>query len=141
MEQFKNILKSKRKDAEMTQSDLAKELGIVCKTISDWELGTIPTFFAVDDVANFFKCSVDELCGRSKYEYRPFKKMREFKDILTEKMYEKGYVYETLGVASGVGLQAIWSWANGRTYPNLKHLCALSDALECSIDELMGRKL
>ena len=85
MKQFKDILKTKRKDRDLKQSELAQEIGISTVSISNWELGGIPTFFSIDALADFFECSVDELCGRTGYTYTPPKKMLEFKDIIYKK--------------------------------------------------------
>lgn len=141
MEQFKDIVKAKRKELELKQRELADELGISYMTVSHWELGAIPTFFLTDALADFFGCSVDELCGRTGYTYNPPKKMREFKDILYDKLFEKNIDYNVFAEMIGVGYNAVWGWTSGRTYPNLKMLCDIADALGCSIDELMGRKL
>lgn len=34
----------------------------------------------------------------------------------------------------------VWAWENGKQVPNGYYLCALADVLECSVDELLGRK-
>lgn len=140
MELFKSILRAKRKDIALRQCDMAKQLGVSTKTVSDWELGVIPNFFSVDALADLFGCSVDELVGRE-YKYTPPKKMREFKNILYGKMLEHNYTYDGLAKSSGVDDNTIRQWTSGKNFPNLKYLCKLSDVFQCSIDELMGRKL
>ena len=64
MKQFKDILKAKRKEIEMKQYELARELGLTPQAICNLEQGSIPTFFTVDAIADYFECSVDELMGR-----------------------------------------------------------------------------
>jgi transcriptional regulator with XRE-family HTH domain len=66
--------------------------------------------------------------------------MREFKDILYDKMVKNNFTFQTLAEAIGVGHTAIRDWTSGKSYPNLKNLCAFADVFKCSIDELMGRK-
>ncbi len=141
MEKFKDILKAKRKDLYLRQKEVAEAIGVATKSVSDWELGGIPTFFSIDALADFFECSVDELCGRTGYTYTPPKKLREFKDILYDKLFEKKIDYKAFAVMVGVSYNAVWSWTSGQTFPNLKLLCDIADTLECSIDELMGRKI
>lgn len=141
MEQFKDILKAKRKDLELTQKDLAEKLGVSQQAIYKYETGSfIPSFFVVDAIADFFECSVDELVGRD-YKYTPFKKMREVKYIIYDKMREHRHSYDSLAKAIECSDHTIRQWTSGKTYPDLKYLCILSDIFKCSIDELMGRKL
>ena len=141
MKQFKDILKAKRKEIEMKQYELAKELGLTPQAISNLEQGSIPTFFTTDAIADYFECSVDELCGRTGYTYTPPKKMLEFKDIIYKKILEYNRDFNGFAEKVGVGYSAVWGWVTGKTYPNLKTLCDIADVLECSVDELMGRKL
>lgn len=65
MKQFKDILREKRKALKITQYDLAYELGTSQNIITDWETGKrFPCFCNLLDLADFFKCSVDEIMGR-----------------------------------------------------------------------------
>lgn len=140
MKDFPSILRAKRKELEMKQSELAEELGMTTQAISNIELGTIPSFFTIDTIANYFKCSVDELVGREGYQYTPPKKMIEFKDIIYKKIREYDCDINVFAKKIGVSYSTVWGWISGRTYPNLKMLCDMADAIECSVDELMGRK-
>ena len=118
MKQFKDILKTKRKDRDLKQSELAQEIGISTVSVSNWELGGIPTFFSIDALADFFECSVDELCGRTGYTYTPPKKMLEFKDIIYKKIREYNCDLNAFAEKIGVGYSAVWGWVTGKTYPN-----------------------
>lgn len=141
MKDFPNILRAKRKAIEVSQRELANALGVSQTSVNQWEVGgSVPTFFLVDALADYLECSVDELVGREGYKYTPPKKMREFQYILYGKMLEKGFKYESLSKQIGLSQSALRSWTSGNTYPDLKCLCLLADALKCSIDELMGRK-
>ncbi len=141
MKDFPSKLRAKRKAIEVNQGELAKALGVCHASVNHWEMGdATPTFFATDAIADYFECSVDELIGREGYNYTPPKKMREFKDILYDKMVKNNFTFKTLAEAIGVCHTAIRNWTSGKSYPDLKQLCAFADAFECSIDELMGRK-
>lgn len=140
MTRFKDNLRAKRKELYLKQYELAEELGLTTQAISNIEKGSIPSFFTVDAIADYFKCSVDELCGRVGYRYTPPKKMMEFKDIIYKKIIEYDCDINDFAERVGVGYSAVWGWISGKSYPNLKILCVMADALECSVDELMGRK-
>lgn len=66
MKEFKVILKEKRKALGLNQYELAEEIGTYQDKICDWETGKCyPCFGYLADLADFFKCSVDELMGRA----------------------------------------------------------------------------
>lgn len=61
-----NRIRDLREDFEMKQSDLAKELNISQRTISDYETErTEPSKEIWIKIANFFNVSVDYLMGRT----------------------------------------------------------------------------
>lgn len=66
MRQFKDILKEKRKALKLDQYELAEAIGTYQATVTSWETGKrYPSFMLLSDLADFFKCSVDELMGRA----------------------------------------------------------------------------
>ena len=65
MKQFKDILKEKRKALGLTQYEVADALGTSQSRVASWELGQhFPGFLNLADLADIFRCSVDELMGR-----------------------------------------------------------------------------
>lgn len=65
MKPFKDILREKRKALGLNQYELAEEIGTYQDKICDWETGKcFPSFCYLLELADFFKCSVDELMGR-----------------------------------------------------------------------------
>ena len=58
------VLKDLRKNANMTQKELAKELGISKSVISGYEQAArLPSTSMLLKIANVFNVSVDYLCG------------------------------------------------------------------------------
>lgn len=53
---------------------------------------------------------------------------------------EKGYSREHLARKAKIHSQAIVRWELDICYPNLRPLIAVADALNVSLDELVGRK-
>lgn len=55
---------SERKRINMTQEDLANELGVSKSTIARWEQGTIPPYGSeLIKMHDLFQCSTDYLLG------------------------------------------------------------------------------
>ncbi|MBR6703480.1 MAG: helix-turn-helix transcriptional regulator [Clostridia bacterium] len=58
-------IKNLRKEKNVTQDVLAKELNVSLKTVSHWETGyTEPSVAQLIQLACFFDVSVDELVGK-----------------------------------------------------------------------------
>lgn len=64
MIQFKERLKELRSEKELSQTQLAKELGVSQRSVSNWETGVRqPDFETLEKLANFFAVSTDYLLG------------------------------------------------------------------------------
>ncbi len=69
MEKFADRLKTIRKNAGMTQEQVANTCGISQSNINTWETGrSLPSFDGLVALANCFVCSVDYLLGRESEE-------------------------------------------------------------------------
>lgn len=79
-------LKRLRKQAGLTQAELAQKIGTTLRVVSAWERGEtdLPLDFAIE-IANVFHCSLDALAGR---DQRP-----SFSDPGQEQL---NYSYESL---------------------------------------------
>ena len=65
MSNFSERLKELRKEAGLSQNQLAKECGLTNGAIAFWELGKrVPNLDAVIVLADYFKVSLDYLAGR-----------------------------------------------------------------------------
>ena len=61
---LKDIILAKRKQKNMTQEQLAEQLGVARQTISKWELGeTLPDVENLKKMAILFEFSIDEALG------------------------------------------------------------------------------
>jgi len=55
-------IKALREDAELTQSDLAKQLGITRSSVNAWEMGiSVPSTQYIVELSQIFKVSTDYL--------------------------------------------------------------------------------
>lgn len=63
-ELFAFMLRQKRKDNKLTLKELGNKLGYPITTISNWEnLKTAPDLYNVEDVATYFKLSMNIFIG------------------------------------------------------------------------------
>jgi transcriptional regulator with XRE-family HTH domain len=62
-----------------------------------------------------------------------------FIERLKELIKQKGLEQKQLGERIGVPQQTINSWFRGQATPKLSKLCELADALNVSLDYLVGR--
>lgn len=61
---FSEILKTLRKNKQLTQAELSKRLNVSQQTIGAWEVGrSEPSSEGLKEIANFFNVSVDYLIG------------------------------------------------------------------------------
>lgn len=62
---FGDILRQKREERRMTQSDLAERLGVTRQNVCNYETGyKTPPLRVVVAAAELFRCSTDEMIGR-----------------------------------------------------------------------------
>lgn len=60
-------IKMLRESRQMTQTELAKQLGITRSSVNAWELGiSVPSTQYIVELAHFFKVSADYLLGIEK---------------------------------------------------------------------------
>ena len=61
---LKDVILEKRKQKNMTQEQLAEQLGVARQTVSKWELGeTLPDVENLKKMAILFEFSIDEALG------------------------------------------------------------------------------
>lgn len=66
--------------------------------------------------------------------------MKTFGQLLRKKRREKGLKQEELGDKIGASQQAVSEWERNAKWPNLFTALIIADALDCSLDELVGRE-
>lgn len=65
MKTFGEILREKRKEKGLSQSQVAKKLGISNHQVCRWEAGVhFPNLIIATSIADVLECTLDELVGR-----------------------------------------------------------------------------
>lgn len=93
---FAERLKLLRLEADLTQTELAKQIKISQPSYSDWEKGVSkPSAENINKLAKFFNVSIDYLLGNTDDKYSDEKDLSEFEILyrktsnnLTEKQQE-----------------------------------------------------
>ncbi len=66
MEKFSQRLKELRKEKDLSQAELAKEIGVSQRSVSSWETGfRQPDFETLEILAKYFNVTTDYLLGIS----------------------------------------------------------------------------
>ncbi len=67
--EFKNILKNLRAEKNISQGELAKQIGTSRSSVANWEQGqNFPNNEVLMQIADYFNCSTDYLLGRTFYK-------------------------------------------------------------------------
>jgi transcriptional regulator with XRE-family HTH domain len=87
MENIKEVLSQNlikyRKDANLTQADLAKKINYSDKSISKWERGeAYPDIFTLNEIASVYGITVDRLLNESPKDKPKNAKKREIKRLI-----------------------------------------------------------
>jgi two-component system chemotaxis response regulator CheY len=90
-----------RKSKDMTQEELASEMGVSIAAVSKWETGnSIPDILMLCAIADFFDVSTDELLGRTKNKKKVIivDDVKFVRDSLKKVLFENGC--EVIGEAA-----------------------------------------
>ena len=127
-----------RKEKNMTQEELASEMGVSIAAVSKWETGnSIPDIITLCNLADFFKISTDELLGRNSLKRKAVVADDAVfvRDTLRKILCENQY--EIVGEASdGVELMNILSQTSvdlvmlDITMPNMDGITALQNIVK-----------
>ncbi|MDD6812448.1 MAG: XRE family transcriptional regulator [Lachnospiraceae bacterium] len=105
MAEFKDIIKKLRTEKNMSQADLASELGISNSSVAMWEIGRrYPSKELYEQIADLFNVDIDFLYGRT------FLRQKVHFDNDGNAMihHSEGMVINVLGrVAAGIPIEAV----------------------------------
>lgn len=119
---------------------LSKKLGVAPTIIRRWCLPQKDIYYSnLLQVANYFNCSLDFLCGRSDVvlDFVP-KGCPPFMEWLPTVIKERGKSTYKIFKDTRIKSSYFAKWRKGRE-PLLSSLGILADYLDCSLDRLVGR--
>lgn len=151
---FNDRLKRLREEKKMTQSQVAKQCGMVIRAYQRLENEEAkPNFDSLLSFASYYNISVDWLMGRTddralhqpcvicvpqccgSQEERNMVFNNRLKKLRQEKKVTQGQAAELCGM----GLRAYQRLENDGAKPHFSHLMSLSNYYNVSVDWLMGR--
>ncbi|QDK70744.1 helix-turn-helix domain-containing protein [Lactococcus protaetiae] len=147
---FTYILKKLRNEKNLTQKQIAEDLGISQPNYQQWESGKrSPSGETLERLADYFQVSTDYLLGRTKEKeiFRgklPKLQMAEeaaFIERLKRLRKERNLRQVDIADKLGINQVAYGRIELGIVKPKVKHLRVLSEFYNISIDDLLGRSI
>lgn len=150
-ESFANRLKRLRKEAHLTQQDVADYFKTSPQSYAQWEKGQrSPSKESLEKLASYFGVSVSYLVGESDtIDYGAFKEQstriqlsddKTFIERLKELRKQSGLTQQQLADIVGTTQQNIAFWETGRQRPKQPSLIKLANYFNVSIDYLLVGK-
>lgn len=124
-----NSYKHARELRGFTAEQVARELGITVKTLSNWETGkTVPSALMVIELCRVYRCSADALLGKAtKGSYSPMR----IQSLLT---------IEEAAECAGLPVSRLKELEQGADAPWLDEILDLCVAYDCSAIELLSEE-
>lgn len=141
LELFSERLNDLMAEQEISGEELSKRIGVAPSLVSRWRKSDTDKFLSsILKIADYFKCSLDYLCGRED-EFYPFDFINcpPFYDRLRFVLREKGVTTYALFKNTKVKSSHLVGWKKG-SEPKMTTLIAIADFLNCSLDYLVGRE-
>ena len=144
-EKFTSNIRKLRKEFNVSQPQLAKEIGYSKNTISLWEIGTrIPCADAIIILSRYFQVSTDYILKMTDdntmlHRIDDFEvDMSTFTKTLKELRLKKNISQDTLSDKTGLSQSAIGNWEIGKSIPTANAIIALARYFEVTTDYLLG---
>ena len=144
-EKFTYNIRNLRKEFNVSQPQLAKEIGYSNGTISLWEIGTrTPCADAVIILSRYFQVSTDYLLKVSDnnamlHRYDDFDvDMSTFNKRLKELRLQKKLSQDRLADKTGISQSAIGNWEIGKGVPAATAVITLARYFGVTTDYLLG---
>ncbi len=154
VKEIHQFLKSKFEELKLTRKDFSEQSGIPYNSITNImnELKSSPQMYNILKIANYFKCSMDEVVGRNQYISLPNTESPEFYEIipsdiisnikkfLIDKVKKHNLNLYKLGMDIGFSSGSLHSFVNRKQKTlNSQIVVALADYFQVSVDEMVGR--
>jgi len=130
-------------DAGTTATELSGKLGFANATVSHYLTGRyLPTVENAVKLADYFNCTTDYLLGVTDENHaHEFKACPPFgKQLLAicEQFHISRY---RLRKMTDISETVMRYWVSGKTNPSLENVTKIAEALNCSVDFVLGREI
>ncbi|MDE7208522.1 MAG: helix-turn-helix domain-containing protein [Clostridia bacterium] len=142
---FTSNIRKLRKEFNVSQPQLAKEIGYGKSVISSWEIGTqIPSAKAIIILSRYFQVSADYILNVTN-DNTMLHRIDDFDvDIsifnkrLKKLRISKNLSQDQLAKRTGLTQTSINHWENGKCQPNANAIVALARYFDVTTDYLLG---
>ena len=120
---------------------LAKTLGCNRSTLTRYTAGTnVPNFEMFVALLEYFNVSADVMLGLKDYVTETtFLEVLPFCERLKVVLQEYGVSQYALIKKTGISWALMYKWTHNQGLPNVENLVKIAQALDCSVDYLLGR--
>ena len=130
-----------RKQAKLSQADVAEKLSLSRQAVSKWESGKgLPSLIAYSVLSYLYGISVDMILSGKEAEddhTLPKLKNQQFHEALREARRHRKISQESLAQSLSVSRQSVSKWESGKAEPDADHLIALAELLKVSLSQLL----
>lgn len=130
-----------RKQAKLSQAEVAAKLSLSRQAVSKWESGKgLPSLIAYSVLSSLYGISVDViLAGKEAKEDETLPKQsgKSFHEALREARRHRKISQESLAQSLSVSRQSVSKWESGKAEPDADHLIALAELLKVSLTQLL----
>jgi len=140
---FCNKLQSLRKQADLTQDELALKIGVSRQAISKWESGNAyPDLNNIQTICSFFSVSADTLlnpkyeapiASEARFSFNESELGNNIKRIRTM----RGITQEALAEQMKVSRQSVSNWENSSVIPKTEIIILMLDFLQTEFSDLL----
>lgn len=120
---------------------LSQKLGCGYNTIYRYLQGErTPNVEMLIKLADFFKCSVDYLIGLEEENFTcKFNEFHSFQESFAKLLHKEGITQYQLEKKTKISHSTMGYWKSGRKKPTIDNIIKIANALNCSIDYVLGR--
>lgn len=132
-------LKNLRKNAGITQADLAEKLNVHLQTVSKWERGiSVPDIGQLGELAAALRVSLEKLCGQEepKETYVGDFSAERLGKMIGQLRVERSESQEQLANALNTSSDAVSRWERGVTCPDVQKLIELAGYFGVPVSKL-----
>ncbi len=129
-------------DADTNATNLSIELGFGSATIDHYVTGRyFPTVENAVRLADYFNCTTDYLLGivdiNNTHKFKPCPPFGERLLVVCKYYHISRYMLRKM---TGISETAMCYWVKGKTNPSIENIVKIADALNCSVDFVLGRE-
>jgi len=139
---FAETISELLEDNKITVEQLAQNTGIDLSEIYRYlRKEYLPTLANIIKIADKYNYSIDYILGLTAVSGSlPFKQTPPFAQRFKQLLEERGFTRYRLSKESGIAINRLDDWYNGKFTPSLDKAISLAKFFDCSVDYLLGRE-